>query len=52
MKQELPEGWSLEPEFDEDTGVIKLKITGIEGQAPSKEFIKKLTEIIEEEMKK
>jgi beta-lactamase regulating signal transducer with metallopeptidase domain len=52
VKQELPEDWSLEPEFDEDTGVIKLKITGVGGQAPSKEFIKKLTGIIEEEMKK
>ncbi len=52
VKKELPEGWSLEPEYDEESGVIKLKIKGIEGQAPSKEFILKLADIIKEEVKK
>lgn len=52
LKEELPEGIKLEPEFDEDEGVIKIKIISAEGQNFSKDLIKKITEIIEEETKK
>ena len=52
LKEELPDGAKLEPEFDEESGVIKLKISNLDSENFPKEFIKKLVEIIEEETKK
>ena len=49
LKKEMPEGVKLEPEFDEESGVIKIKITMKDGESFNKELIKKITDIIEEE---
>jgi beta-lactamase regulating signal transducer with metallopeptidase domain len=51
LKKELPAEFTLEPEFNEKSGVIIFKIKGIGGEDFSKDFIKKLTEIIKEEIK-
>jgi beta-lactamase regulating signal transducer with metallopeptidase domain len=52
IKKELPEGAKLESEFDEESGVIKLKIISRDGENLSKDFIKKLTDIIKKETEK
>jgi beta-lactamase regulating signal transducer with metallopeptidase domain len=51
VKQEMPEGYKLEPEFNEKTGAITLKFTGTPAGVVSKEFLKKLAAIIKDEIK-
>jgi len=51
IKKELPDGMTLEPEFDEKSGRIKFKIKGIGSKDFSKDFITKLKDIIKEEIK-
>ena len=51
VKQELPEGFALVPEFNEKSGSVTLKITGSGTQKASAEFIKKIVEVIKAEIK-
>jgi beta-lactamase regulating signal transducer with metallopeptidase domain len=49
VKKELPEGYALEPAFDEDSGRVTLKITGPSGKTAPKDLIKKLVRTIKEQ---
>ncbi|MFH1573855.1 MAG: hypothetical protein ABIG68_07705, partial [Acidobacteriota bacterium] len=51
VRQELPEGCTLDPEFDEKSGAITLNFTGTGTEGVSAEFIKKLVDIIKGEVK-
>jgi len=50
VKKELPEGYTLDPSFAEDTGAVTLKITGPPGQENVKGIVKKLGDIVKEEI--
>ncbi|MCJ7681162.1 MAG: M56 family metallopeptidase [Candidatus Aminicenantes bacterium] len=52
VKKELPEGWTMESEFDTESGVIKIKFKGMDKEEDSKGFLKRLGEIIKEASKK
>jgi hypothetical protein len=51
VKQELPAGYAVDPEFDEKSGSVTLKITGPDTQKMSIELIKKVAEAIRAEIK-
>ncbi|MDH4197088.1 MAG: M56 family metallopeptidase [Candidatus Aminicenantes bacterium] len=51
VKKELPEGYALDPSFEEATGAVTLKITGPAGEKAAKELIEKLSAVIKEEVK-
>jgi len=51
VEKELPEGFTLEPDFEEESGLITLKVSGpFEKGAPS-ELVQKLADSIREETK-
>ncbi|MFZ2053893.1 MAG: M56 family metallopeptidase [Candidatus Aminicenantales bacterium] len=51
VKKDLPEGFTLDPEFDEESGLVTLKISGpIDKGAPS-DLVKKLADSIRDEKK-
>jgi hypothetical protein len=52
IKKELPEGYKLDPEYDEESGTMTFKITLPGGKKDSEELIKKLVESLKEEIKK
>ena len=51
VKKDLPEGFTLDPEFDEESGRVTLKISGPGGKETPKELVKKITESIRDERK-
>jgi hypothetical protein len=51
VKKDLPEGYSLEPEFEEESGLVTLKISGPSGKGTPSELVQKVTKIIKEETK-
>ncbi len=51
VKQELPAGYAVEPEFNEKSGDVTLIIFGPEPQPVSTELIKKVAEVIRAEIK-
>ena len=52
IKKDLPEGYRLDPEYDEESGTMTFKITPTEGKKDHKGLIKKLVEGLKEEIKK
>jgi len=52
VKKELPEGWTMESELDEESGVFKINFKGLDKEKDSKEFLKRMSEIIKEASKK
>jgi len=50
VKKELPEGYTFDPSFAEETGAVTLKITGPPGEENVKGIVKKLGDIIKEEI--
>ncbi len=51
VKKDLPQGFSLDPEFDEESGRVTLKISGPDDKETPKELVKKITESIRDERK-
>ncbi len=52
VKSELPEGYALDPSLDEEKGIVILKVTGPAGKEPSEKLAKKMSEVIQEEVKR
>jgi beta-lactamase regulating signal transducer with metallopeptidase domain len=52
VKKELPEGYSLEPEFNEKAGIITLKIQAAGAKVASEDLVRKIVDILKEELKK
>ncbi|MGB8952821.1 MAG: M56 family metallopeptidase [Candidatus Aminicenantales bacterium] len=50
VKKELPEGFTIEPGFDEDSGMVTLKIKGPIDKGTPRELIQKLVDRIKEEL--
>jgi hypothetical protein len=51
VKRDLPEGYTLEPSFEEESGLITLKVLGpLEKRAPG-DLVEKLADAIREELK-
>jgi hypothetical protein len=51
MKKGLPEGFTLDPKFDEESGRVTLKISGAGDKETPKDLVKKITESIRDETK-
>lgn len=51
VKQDLPEGYAIGPEFNEKSGAVTIKITAPENRTVSSELIKKLADGIKDEIK-
>jgi beta-lactamase regulating signal transducer with metallopeptidase domain len=51
VKKDLPEGFTVEPEFEEESGVMTLKINGPLGQAVPHDLAQKLADGIRDETK-
>jgi hypothetical protein len=51
VRQELPAGYALEPEFNGESGAVTLKIKVTGAQGVSKEFIKKIADAVKAEIK-
>jgi len=51
VEKELPEGFTLAPEFEEDSGLITLKVSGPFGKGAPSDLVQKLAESIREETK-
>lgn len=51
VKKDLPGGFTLDPEFDEESGRVTLKISGPGDKETPKELVKKITECIRDETK-
>ncbi|MBN1272416.1 MAG: M56 family metallopeptidase [Candidatus Aminicenantes bacterium] len=51
IKKLLPEGCTLESEFDEESGVLKLNLKNLDSQNFSKDLIHKIVKILKEEIK-
>jgi predicted RNase H-related nuclease YkuK (DUF458 family) len=51
VKKDLPESFTLESEFDEESGRVTLKISGPGDKETPKELVKKITESIRDETK-
>ncbi len=51
VKKDLPEGFTLDPEFDEASGRVTLKISGPDDKETPKDLVKKITESIKDETK-
>jgi len=52
LKKELPVGYALEPEFDEESGTMTFRIKASDGKKDNKLLLIKLVEILKEEIKK
>lgn len=51
VKKDLPEGFTLESEFDEESGRVTLKISGPGDKETPKEIVKKIADSIRDETK-
>jgi hypothetical protein len=51
VKKDLPEGFTLEPSFEEDSGLMTLKVKGPSDKGVPSDLIHKLADIIREETK-
>jgi cell shape-determining protein MreC len=51
VKKDLPEGFTLEPEFEEESGLITLKINGPFGKGAPHDLVQKLADSIRDENK-
>lgn len=51
VKLELPQGYAVEPQFNETSGSVTLKITGAGMQKTPADLIKKIVEVIQSEIK-
>ena len=51
VKRDLPEGFTLEPLFEEESGLITLKINGPFGKGAPSDLVKKLADSIRDEIK-
>lgn len=51
VKKELPEGFTLEPRFEEESGLITLKVNGPFEKAAPHDLVQKLADIIRDETK-
>jgi len=51
VKKELPQGFTLEPKFEEESGLITLKINGPSGKGASRDLVRKLADCIRDETK-
>jgi hypothetical protein len=51
VKKELPEGFTLEPKFEEESGFITLKVNGPFGKGVSHDLVQKLADSIRDETK-
>jgi hypothetical protein len=51
VKQELPDGYAIEPEFNEKSGAVTLKIAGSGMAKVPKDLIKKVVDVIKTEIK-
>jgi hypothetical protein len=51
VKKELPEGFTLEPEFEEESGLIMLKISGPTDKETPEDLVNKLADSIRDETK-
>jgi beta-lactamase regulating signal transducer with metallopeptidase domain len=51
VKEELPEGFTLEPSFEEESGLITLKVKGPFEKGAPHDLVQKLADAIREEMK-
>jgi hypothetical protein len=51
VKKELPEGFTLDPEFEEESGLITLKISGPIDKGAPKDLVNKLADSIRDERK-
>lgn len=51
LKNDLPEGFTLDPEFDKESGRVTLKISGPGDKEMPKEIVKKITDSIKDEVK-
>ncbi len=51
VRKDLPEGFTLESEFDEESGRVTLKISGPSDKETPKELVKKITESIRDDRK-
>jgi hypothetical protein len=51
VKKDLPEGFTLDPEFDEESGRITLKIRGPIDKGAPKDLVDKLADSIRGERK-
>ena len=52
MKQELPQGYTLESAFNEEAGTLTVRVMGSDGKEKKKDLIKKLVKDLKEELKK
>jgi len=50
VRKELPEGYTLEPEFVEKSGTTIFKIKGPEGKEAPEKLVQKLVDVIKEEL--
>ena len=50
VRKELPEGYTLEPEFIEKSGTMVFKIKGPEGKEAPEELVRKLVDILKQEL--
>jgi len=50
VRKELPEGYTLEPEFIEKSGTMILKIKGPQGKEAPEDLVRKLVDTIKEEL--
>ncbi len=50
VRKELPEGYTLEPEFVEKSGTMVFKIKGPEGKEAPEKLVQKLVDVIKEEL--
>jgi beta-lactamase regulating signal transducer with metallopeptidase domain len=51
VKKDLPESFTLDSEFDEESGLVTLKISGAGDKETAKELVKKITDSIRDEIK-
>ena len=50
-EKDLPEGFILEPEFEKESGLITLKISGPFGKGAPSDLVQKLADSIRDETK-
>jgi hypothetical protein len=50
VRKELPEGYTLDPSFSDETGAVTLKVTGPPNKEGIKGLVKKLGEAVKEEI--
>jgi hypothetical protein len=49
VKNDLPEGFTLEPEFEEESGLITLKVNGTKDTSPPGDLVEKIAHAIRDE---